>query len=293
MSGTRSLSRAEDRSRSWPVWRLVLRQELVELWAGGKALGGLVLFAVLMSITAYLLATNYEISLAPLKQTVVVALTAAVTFGLFFGLVVAAESISGERERATLEPLLLTPTSHRQIVLGKLLNALSPWPAAFAVSVPYIVTLARGESVVWPALFWGALIGTVLAVGFAAFGMLVSIWSDSSRMSLFVCLLVYAVSLVPSQLPTEFQVSRLGTLIAAVDPVEAAAQVVDRAVQYSEPFSQVWPFVLAPVVFTALVVWVLFALGAPRLALQAGRIEPPWRGKASTEPMGSREGALT
>jgi len=254
-----------------PVWWLVLKQELVELWVGGRVLNFLILFSILMSITAFLLATNNELSLVPLEQTVVVALTAAITFGLFIGLIIAAESVTGERERATLEPLLLTPTSHRQIIFGKFLAALSPWPATFALAIPYVATLSQGEPVLWPALFWGAVAGTILSIGFIGFGILVSIWSDTSRISLFVCLLAYAVSLVPSQLPTEFQDSPPGTVLAALDPVESAAQLLTKTVQDGSPLGQVWSYIVAPVVLTVLILVLLFWFAAPRLGLQAGR----------------------
>ena len=54
-----------DVGRSRPVWWLVLSQELKELWIGGRALNLLILFAVLMSATSFLLATNSELSLTP------------------------------------------------------------------------------------------------------------------------------------------------------------------------------------------------------------------------------------
>jgi ABC-type transport system involved in multi-copper enzyme maturation permease subunit len=100
---------AEPTATALPVWRLVFKQEMIELWLGQRVLNLLILFTVLMSITAFLLATNNELTLLPLSETLLVALTAAITFGLFNGLIISAESITGERERATLEALLLTP----------------------------------------------------------------------------------------------------------------------------------------------------------------------------------------
>ena len=47
------------------VWQLVLKSELTELWLGGRVLNLLILFSILISITAYLLATNNELSLTP------------------------------------------------------------------------------------------------------------------------------------------------------------------------------------------------------------------------------------
>jgi len=64
-----------------PVWWLVFRQELDDLWVGGKALNLLILFGVLMSITAFLLATNNELSLTPPRMMIVITIQSAITFG--------------------------------------------------------------------------------------------------------------------------------------------------------------------------------------------------------------------
>jgi ABC-type Na+ efflux pump permease subunit len=253
-----------------PAWWLIFRQESHEMWAGGRVLNFLAIYTVLMSVTAYLLATNNELNLLPLKQTVVVAVTSTITFGLFIGLVIGAESISGERERATLEPLLLTPSGHRQIVAGKFLAAMSPWPAALLLSLPYVAVLSRGDPVMWVALFWGALMGSLLAVTFVGFGMLVSIWSDSSRVSLFVCLLVYAGSLIPAQLPTEFLSSPSGVLVSAIDPVEASSRLLTKVLGEGRALGEVWMYVVAPAAVTAVILGVLFVYSAPRLRLAAG-----------------------
>lgn len=240
------------------------------MWAGGRILRFLAIYTVLMSVTAYLLATNNELKLVTLKQTVVVAVTSAMTFGLFIGLVIGAESISGERERATLEPLLLTPSGHRQIVAGKFLAALTPWPAALVLSVPYVATLSQGDPVVWRALFWGSVMGSLLATAFVGFGMLVSIWTDSSRVSLFVCLLVYAGSLIPAQLPTEFLNSSGGVLVSAVDPVESSSLLLTKVLAEGRSVAEVWVYLVAPAVLTVLILSVLFVYSAPRLRLTAG-----------------------
>lgn len=250
-------------------WWLVFKQDFVEMWAGGRVLRFLTLYTVLMSVTAYLLATNNELKLVTLRASVVVAVTSTITFGLFIGLVIGAESISGERERATLEPLLLTPTGHRQVVLGKFVAALSPWPAAFLLSVPYVVTLSHGDPVVWSALLWSAVLGTLLAIAFVAFGMLVSIWSDSSRVSLFVCLLVYAGMLIPAQLPTEFLSSPGGVLVSALDPVESASLLLTKVVDEGKSLGEAWVYLVAPTVMTVLITGVLFLYFAPRVRLAA------------------------
>ena len=262
-------ARADTARAGAPVWWLVLRQELVELWVGGRALIFLVLFSLLMSLTAFLLATNTELHLLPLEQTIVVALTSALTFGLFIGLAIGAESISGERERATLEPLLLTPAGTRQIVLGKFLAAMSPWPAALLLTLPYLATLSHGNALLRSGLLWGAVSGTLLAGAFVALAMIVSIWSDSSRVSLFICLLVYAASLIPAQLPTEFLVSPAGVVLSLLDPVESADQLLSKVLTSGESLTQVWPYLASPALALALALVGLFGFAAPRLHLTA------------------------
>ena len=217
----RALLGARTRSSDRSVWCLVFRQELADLWVGGKALNLLILFGVLMSITAFLLATNSELSLTPPRMMIVVMIQSAITFGLFIGLVIASESLSGERERATLEPLLLAPAGRRQIVLGKLLAALSPWPFAYLFCVPYVVVLSQGDLALWPGLAWGAVLGTLTSLAFTGLGMLVSLWSNSSRTSLFTGLLIYIAALLPAQLPGEFQSTPAGSVVHAIDPLEA------------------------------------------------------------------------
>jgi ABC-2 type transport system permease protein len=253
--------------RSRPVWTLVLTQELRELWVGGRALNLLVLFTVLMSGTAFLLATNTELSLATPRLAMVTMLQSAITFGLFIGLIVAAESVSGERERATLEPLLLTPADRRQVVLGKYVAALSPWPAALVLAIPYIVVLAQGDVALDIALVWGAVLGTLMVASFAGIGLLASIWSGSSRSSLFIALLIYLLALLPAQLPGEFVASPAGAAVQALVPLESVRQFLNQYLLDGVALDDARLLLIAPTVALVAILVVLFGVAAPRLGL--------------------------
>jgi ABC-2 type transport system permease protein len=269
-----------------PVWWLVFRQELDDLWIGGKALNLLILFAVLMSVTAFLLATNSELSLTPPRLMIVTTIQSAITFGVFIGLVIACECLSGERERATLEPLLLAPAGRRQIVLGKYLAALSPWPVAYAFCIPYVITLAQGDLALWPGLAWGAVLGSLVTVAFTGIGVLVSIYSSSSRTSLFVGLLVYVAALLPAQLPGEFQESPAGSVVQALDPLEAVRVFLIRGFVDVRPVEELWPLLYAPIVVTVLVIGAIFVYAAPRLGLAPAAPHWPWSETRGSEAVG-------
>src|SRR3989304_9751042 len=111
-----------------PAWWVMLSRELADLWIGGKALYLILAFSVLLGIETFVLATNFELSLFSPQEMVFEILKTAIQVSLFIGLIIGADSIRGERERATLEGLLLTPVSRSQIILGKFLAALSAGP---------------------------------------------------------------------------------------------------------------------------------------------------------------------
>jgi ABC-type transport system involved in cytochrome c biogenesis permease component len=158
---------------SGPRWAVVGGQELRDLWLGGRALLLLLAFSVLLSVITYLGATSEGINFLEKRETVNLTLQVAVMFGALVALLVAADAISGERERGTLESLLLTPVPRRHLLSGKLLGALSLWFAALAVAVPYVWFLGRDVGAVDDALLAGLLVGTLVAISLAAFGIIV------------------------------------------------------------------------------------------------------------------------
>jgi ABC-type transport system involved in multi-copper enzyme maturation permease subunit len=94
--------------------------------------------------------------------------------------VIAADSFAGERERGTLEALAYTPTSDRELILGKLLTAWLPAVGVGLASfVLYGVTInAAGWSVMERVFFPnGAWLVLALFVGpaVAALGLLVGV----------------------------------------------------------------------------------------------------------------------
>ena len=165
--------------------RLVLGRELGDLWLGGRLLFLLVLFAILMSATSIMRELESATSLIPPAEMIYLTLISTVSFGILVSLIIGADAISGERERATLEPVLLapvTPTPDR--------GRPSTWRpsrrgrSTLLISLPYVVFVSDGHDILGTAYFWTIITGTLLAISFAGFGILVSIWSRSNRTSL-------------------------------------------------------------------------------------------------------------
>ena len=92
---------------------VVARQELRDLWIGGRGLVLAFAFSILLSAITYLGATNQALNFLERREAVNLTLQVAVGVGALLALLAAADAISGERERGTLESLLLTPVGAR------------------------------------------------------------------------------------------------------------------------------------------------------------------------------------
>jgi ABC-2 type transport system permease protein len=227
---------------------VVTVQELRDLWLGGRGLLLSFAFSLLLSVTAYLVATNQALNFLEHRETVNLVLQVAIAVGALLALLAAADSISGERERGTLESLLLTPVSRLRITVGKLLGALSLWLVAFLIAIPYIWFLGRGVGLVGDALAAGIVVGTLLAVFLASFGVLISVFAPSNRVSLSLSLLVLLALFVPTQLPSGAQKGWAGDLLLRANPITAGEHYVGKIVTDGHTWSRDLSWLLSPLV---------------------------------------------
>jgi ABC-2 type transport system permease protein len=236
-----------------PGWVVVLGQELRDLWWTGRALLFVLPFSVLLSVIAYLTATNRALNYLEQRETVNLTLQVAVGVGALLTLVAAADAVSGERERGTLEGLLLTPVARTELVVGKLLASLSLWLAAFAITIPYVWFLGRGIGITGGAIVTGFVVGTCLALSLAPLGVIVSTFARSNRVSLSVSLLLLLAVFAPTQLPAGALKGGTSDLLLRINPITAGLHyvgtiVVDRHA-WTDDLSWLAAPVLAAVVF--------------------------------------------
>lgn len=268
--------RSELSGSALPAWWLVFTRELADLWIGGKALILILAYSILLGIMVYVLSSNSELSLIPPKEMVYETLKNAMAVSLFIGLIIGADSLSGERERATLEGLLLTPTSRRQIVVGKFLASISPWPAALIIAIPYLGVLSQGDEILGPAILWGAVLGSVLVPAYTGLGMLVSFWSNTNKTSYFLSLGIYILFLVPAQLPGRAQTGAAGQFLQWINPFAATNHFLSKHLVNYRTVAEFWTWLISPAVFAVLVLGLLFLYAAPGLRLEAGKASRLW-----------------
>lgn len=252
-------------------WTVVAAQECRDLWLGGR--GPLLLFAysLLLSAMTYLAATNQVLNFLERREALNLVLQVAVAVGSLLTLVVAADAVSGERERGTLESLLLTPVSRRGLLLGKLLAALTMWGACYVVLVPYLLVLGRGLSMVSTAIGLGLGVGTLLALGLAALGLLISSLSNTNRVSLAGSLFLLLALFVPSQLPTGPNPGWFfDVVLVRANPVASSLHYLSQVLVQGRSWTADIDYVTGPAVAAALAALALLVYARRLMQLQAG-----------------------
>jgi ABC-2 type transport system permease protein len=252
-----------------PTWLIIAGQELRDLWFGGRAVAMMLAFSLLLSVTTYLVATNQALNFLEQREAVNLTLQIGVAVGALIVLLGAADALSGERERGTLETLLLTPAPRRDLILGKGLGALSLWLAAFAVVVPYVWFIGRGIGIVGVALVSGLAVGTLLALFLAGLGLLISALAGSNRMSLSISLFVLLALYAPNQMPTGAQQGWAGDLLLRIDPSSAGLHYLGKIVVDSYTAGQDPSWLISPVI-AAVVAPVAALVFGRRVSLRAG-----------------------
>jgi len=260
---------APSRSGAPGRW-VVATRELKDVWFGGKGPIILVMFSVLLGLVCYVFATNVELALFTPKELMWMLLQMAYMAGAVIGIGMGADCFSGERDRETLEGLLLTPTSRTGIVVGKFIAAFSVWPVCAAISVPYFLKLTPDNEILWITLIWGGVCGTLLALGMTGLGMIVSALSNSNKVSMSVSLAIFLIFLLPAQFRGAAQKGNVAKFVQWANPMAAVDEFTEKLIVNLRTLQEYGNYLVPPVVFTVLVLGVLFLIVGPGLHLDGG-----------------------
>jgi ABC-2 type transport system permease protein len=260
--GTEQDLRAGAQSQS--KWLVVAEQECRDLWLSGRGLILLFLFSVLLSAVTYLTSTNQALNFLEQRESVNLVLQFAVAVGVLATLVVSADGISGERERGTLETLLVTPISRRSIIAGKLIAALSLWLGTFLVSIPYVWVLARGVGILGQALALGFCIGTLVAVGLGSIGLLISAACNSNRTSIVASIFLLLLLFAPTQLPSGLPQGWFFDVLLRANPVASGLAYISSILVEGHGWTQDLSLLITPLL-TAIIAGGALVFAGPRL----------------------------
>jgi len=257
-------------TRARPGWMVITRQETSDLWLSSKGLSVLLGFTVSLSVLSYLASADAAINLLDARESVGVVVKTAIGLGTLTALVVSADAISGERERGTLEALLVTPVVRRHIVIGKLLAATTMWLASLLVALPFVMVMADGPGVVADAVAVLIVTGGLVAAALTALGLAVSSIVMSNRVSLAASVTILLLLAAPSQLPAIKATGAVGSILIKANPVSAGLTMADNVLVKQQPWSDQWSYLVSPIVAAIILTAVAIALSS-RLQLGDSR----------------------
>jgi len=253
-----------------PGWFVVAEQECRDLWTSGRGLILLFLFSVLLSAVTYLTSTNQALNFLEQRESVNLVLGFAVAVGVLATLVVSADGISGERERGTMETLLVTPVARRSIIIGKLIAALTLWFATFLISIPYVWVLGREVGILGLALALGFCVGTLLAVGLGSIGLLISAACNSNKTSIAASIFLLLILFAPTQLPSGLPQGWFFEVLLRANPVASGLGYVSALLVEGHSWTQDLSYLITPLLTAIIATGALIFAGPQLVRLTRG-----------------------
>lgn len=248
---------------------LVATKETKENLYGVRGSMWAVLSAIVLSLMSYLLLTDKELSLLDQTEMLYIVTSLSVGLGLLVAGILGGDAVAGERERSTLESMLLTSISRGSLVAGKVWAVLVAWLLIFAISAPYILVVGTGSTVSSPALIYTFVLGTLCVAGFATLVVGMSAVASSGRSVTLGSLAIFIGMSAPTLLGTALQKSWFGAIYNTVSPFAQVRLSLDSAIVDKESLIVQLPHIGGLIAFVVLAT-VFAALATRRVSLEGG-----------------------
>ena len=205
--------------------------------------------SLIFSLVAYLLLTDKELSLLDQGEMLFTLGEVIITLGIAMSAVSASSAISSEIESGTLESLLLTPITHRQIAIQKMFSIVTIWAILYLVSIPYLIVVASGTNLALSAVLYVGLYGTLLVTAISMISIVISWRLKSSKNSIMTTLMIVLILLAPSLFfGTSLKKTDFGLALENINPVSHAMNsmdsvLVDNEQTFLQQISHIWPVI--------------------------------------------------
>ena len=254
------------------TWRTVAAEEIRDLWVRGPGLWVLLVLAIILSVSTIVLARTAAVNLLDAREGALVLVKLASGLGAVLALLYGADALSGERDRGTLEPLLLTPVARRDLVIGKLVAALTLWVAGFALTIPYLSVVGMASGITGAAVIASGIAGALASLFLGSVGIAISVRSRSNRSSLLASLLVLAILTFPGLIPSSSVNAGFVAFVTRADPIASLLRFLNGVVVDELPISAELDWLPIPALLAVGAVLIAAALGR-QIALEPGKAE--------------------
>lgn len=217
--------------------RILFQKEAREILVSPRGRLWLLLLTGILSVFSLLFVANTELSLLDNAQVVYEMMGLITALGALLAVISGVDAIAGERERGTLVPLLLTPMSRNDIIVGKLGAPLAAWVAMLVLSLPYMWAVgSTGQNLVSGVMAL-AVFGTPVVVAFGFLALALGAALESGRTALSTSLVLLVLSASPLLIGPSLRQSSVGRIFDAANPFSGAVNAYNSLVIDSQPWS--------------------------------------------------------
>jgi ABC-2 type transport system permease protein len=228
---------------------MLYRHEIVGSFYSWRGSAWIIAASLIFSLVAYLLLTDKELSLLDQGEMLFTLGEVIIALGIAMSAVSASSAISSEIESGTLESLLLTPVTHRQIAIQKMFSIVTIWAILYLVSIPYLIVVASGTNLALSAVLYVGLYGTLLVTAISMISIVISWRLKSSKNSIMTTLMIVLILLAPSLFfGTSLKKTDFGLALENINPVSHAMNsmdsvLVDNEQTFLQQISHIWPVI--------------------------------------------------
>jgi ABC-type transport system involved in multi-copper enzyme maturation permease subunit len=212
-------------------------KESAQMLRSQRGLLWLFSFSGLLSAFSLLLVSNTELSLLDNAQVVYMMSGTVMAAGALLAAILGSDAYAGEKERGTLAPLLCTPIAANTLLTGKALGMLIAWGVMFMVAIPYLWAVGASGQNLGAAVFYLALFGTPVVLGFGLLAMALSARTGSVLASLLSAVTLLMLSASPLLIGPGLRGTAIGRVMDAVNPLAGALNTFDSVIIDSQSFS--------------------------------------------------------
>jgi ABC-2 type transport system permease protein len=208
----------------------LVRKEIMEDLMATRGSIFLVIACVVLSVFSVLLVSNTELSLLDNAQAVYMMSGIIIALASLVAVIRGSDGFAGERERDTLEPLMLTPVTGHKLALAKLIGIVFSWLILFILSIPYLWAVGSTGQNLLPAIQYLFITGMLMVLSFGGLALALSAKARSFKSALSIGLTALFLAGSPLILGPSLRQGTVGRAIDLLNPFAGALNTLDSVV---------------------------------------------------------------
>lgn len=236
----------------------LIKKETLEDFLAARGAFSLLVAGVVLSAFSLLLVSNTELSLLDNAQAVYLMAGIILALASLVAIIRGSDGFAGERDRETLETLMLTPMTGQGLAVAKLVGIFFSWLILLALSVPYLWAVGSAGQNLWPAMTYLSITGTLLVLSFGSLALTLSAKIKTSRGVLSMGLTLFLFSASPVLLGPSLRQSAVGQMIDLFNPFADALNTLDSVVIDSQGMAFQLSRLTIMTCYSLAVLWLLY-----------------------------------